>query len=116
MLTHSFKVKESEESQTSHEVTVKVPSFEDATEAQRKNLFDEGLASVTIKVQGTCRRRLGKGIRGEALKAEAQAAFDAIFNGTTRRATSIVMDAKAEKYTKAQIAQLEAAGVTVINQ
>lgn len=116
MIQHTFKVKESEESTTVHEVTVSVPTYEEATEAQRKNLYDEGLASVTIKAQGTCRRRLGKGVRGEALNAEAQEAFNAIINGQTRRASAVVVDAKALRLSWEQIAGLEKFGATVINK
>jgi hypothetical protein len=115
MRTHTFTVRKDEDS-PEHDVSVKVVTYAEATEAQRKNLFEEGMSSVTIKVQGTCRRRLAKGIRGEALNAEAQKAFDAVINGTKAAASVVVMDATANKFNAAQIAALEASGVVVINK
>lgn len=115
MKTHIFKVRMDEKS-AEHTVSVKVPTFAEATDAQKQQMWDEGISSVTIKVQGTCRRRLAKGVKGEPLNAEAQKAFDAVINGTRAAANVVVVDAKALKLSAAQITALEASGATVVNK
>lgn len=114
MIKHTFSVA-AEEGATSHPVAVNVPTFAEATQAQKLKMWDEAIRSVTIKVQGTLRRRLAKGIRGEALSKEAQAAFDAVMNGTRATAPSVVVDATALKLTRAQVDALTASGATVTN-
>lgn len=115
MIKHIFKVRQSEDS-PEHEVTVQRLTFAEATEKQREAMFEEGMSSATIKVQGTCRRRLAKGVRGEALNAEAQAAFKAIWDGTpASRVAVVVVDAAALKLTREQALALQASGATVAN-
>lgn len=80
-ISHKFTVKQSKNAATTHEITISVPAFSEATEKQRKTLYAEGIDSAVIKVQGGLRRALEKGVRGDALRARAQKHFDAILAG-----------------------------------
>jgi hypothetical protein len=124
---HTFKVAKSEGA-AQHDVAVKVPTFKEATEKQRENAWNEAIRSITIKVQGTLRRRLAKGIKpGEALNGEAQRAFDAILNGTALAPASTIVDAAEflagfdlkndamRKLARGQVDLLTARGATVVN-
>lgn len=115
MLKHSFTVAKDADS-PSVEVSVNVKSFEEADAAMRKRMWEEAMKSVTIKVQGTLRRRMGKGIKGAALVTEAQEAFDNVLNGVRSRTVSKpAVDATEAKLTRAQIDLLVASGVEVRN-
>lgn len=102
MLTHTFTVRR-DENAPEHEISVEIPSFAEASEAQREVMWNEGVTSVTIKVQATARRRLAKGKRGEALVADCQAAFDAILNGSSRARPVIVLK-RSDGFTDEQVA------------
>lgn len=98
------------------DLTVQVDTFKSATPEARERMFEEGLRSITIKVQGTLRRRMAKGVRGAALAAEAQKVWDATVAGLrAERAPAVIIDAKALKLSKEQVAAMRAAGATVIN-
>lgn len=115
-MKHTFKVALSEGS-TQHEVSIITPAYATASDAQRQVMWAEGMNSVTIKVQGTLRRRLNKGIKGEALQKEAQAAWDAILNNRPRTAiVKPVIDAEALGLSLEQCEALEAQGCEVINK
>lgn len=103
-----------------HTLTVEAVDFDKATPAQRQAMYAEGLRSVTIKAQGTLRRKMAKnnGPRTTAqLQAVAQQVWDATFSGIRADVpTATVVDAKALKLTPEQIAGLEASGAVVINK
>jgi hypothetical protein len=112
---YAFTVSKSEGA-TSHEVKVLLPDT--FTAAQTKNLVEEGLKSVRIKVQGTLRRRLSQNNPvkpGEPLNREAQAAFDAVLNGTRPEAAKQRFDCVAMKFTRAQVDLMVANGAEVYN-
>lgn len=88
-VTRKFNVSESDGA-TEHEVSIKTPDYASANLAQRNVMWNEGLKSITIKVQGTLRRRIKDGIRDAALAIEAQKAWDSILNGTPRDTTPTV--------------------------
>lgn len=114
MKTYTFKVRASAGSKV-YNITIKTPQYSEATDAQRKRMFAEGEDGVTIKVQGTLRRRIEKGINTEeALSAEAQTAWDAILNGQ-RMVTVPVIDAKGMYYSPEQVAAIESQGVKMVN-
>lgn len=117
MIKHTFKVAKAAGA-TQHDVSVNVPTFAEMTKTQRENLVAEGLRSVTIKAQGTLRRRLNDKNPtkpGAALNAEAQNAFDNVINGTKSAAPSIVLDATVMGFTREQIDALTSQGATVVN-
>jgi hypothetical protein len=114
MIAHTFNVS-NDGGDTTTEITVNIPTFDEMTVAQRQNLVAEGYKSVTIKAQGTLRRRQSKGIRGKALEAEAQAAFDAIINGTRTTAPKLIIDATEMMLTREQIDLMVSKGATVVN-
>lgn len=109
----SFKVSQSAGSE-SHNITVTMPAYEEASLQQRRKMYQEGIDGVTIKVQGSLRRRLAKGIKGAALQAEAQSAWDAILNGT-KQAVQPVFDAKGTTLTLEQVSLFETQGFKVVN-
>ncbi len=111
---HVFSVKQ-DENGAEHKVTATVKTFAEATESQRKTMWDEGMAAATVKVQGTLRRRLAKGVRGKALDAEATAAFKSIIE-SVRTTAAFVVDAKVANLTPEQVAFFEAQGAVVINK
>lgn len=111
---HKFSVKADKDS-TTHSVVASVTTFAEATDAQKRTMWEEGMAAATVKVQGTLRRRLEKGVRGEALNTEATRAFKSIIDNTVISAAPVV-DAKANGLNAAQCAALEAAGVVVLNK
>lgn len=114
MKAYTFKVRESAGSKV-YTVTIKTPQYSEATDQQRKRMFAEGEDGVTIKVQGTLRRRITKGVTSEAaLSAEAQTAWDAILNGQ-RLITVPVIDAKGMYYSPEQVAAIESQGVKMVN-
>ena len=111
---YSFSVSK-EEGATSHDVAIVLPDT--FTAAQTKNLVEEGLKSVRIKVQGTLRRALSKDKPvkpGVEMNALAQSAFDAVINGS-RVEVRPTVDATAMKLTREQIDLMTADGYTVIN-
>ncbi len=114
MKTYTFKVRQESGSKVFN-VTIKTPQYSEATDQQRKRMFAEGEDGVTIKVQGTLRRRIAKGVNTEAaLSAEAQTAWDAILNGQ-RLVTVPVIDAKGVYYSPEQVAAIESQGVKMVN-
>lgn len=116
MLKHTFKVSQ-KKGATAHEVTIEIPSYAEATEVQRERMWNEGIDSVVIKVQGTLRRRLAAGVRpGERLNAEAQTAFQNVLdNVRTVTVQKTRIDATALELTRKQIDALVAGGAEVYN-
>lgn len=108
MLVHEFTVAASEGA-TSHNVRVKLPTFGEASLVQRQNAWGEAVRAITVKVQGTLRRRLRKGVRGETLNVEAQRAFDAILNGIKSGGKPVqVVDANELPYLALDVEQVDA--------
>lgn len=114
-MKHTFTVRETDESTVKHEIEVTIPSFEEASEAQKAVMYDAAVSAVTVRVQNPLRTAIGKGLRGKDLNSEAQKRFDAAINGQRARSAATVVDAKALKLDAKQIAGLRAAGATVIN-
>ena len=81
--TIKFSVRKDENAQQ-HNVEVDFVTFDEATDAQRRKMWAEGIDGVTIKVQGTLRRALKKDgtLRGATLNARAQQAWTDVMNGT----------------------------------
>lgn len=117
-MRHTFKVALGKGA-TQHEIAVETPDFDKATDAQRRVLFAEGVDSVTIKVQGSLRRRLEKGVKGSALLHEAQQAWDAIINSRPRTYGPPPVDymavPEADRLSKGQVRALQDAGYTFVN-
>lgn len=115
MATHTFSVRANKDG-AEHRVTINYPSYDEATEAMRRSVWSDARANIVVKVQGPLRRRIAKGIRGERLEKEAQAATDAALAGIRRRAANVEpVDAKALGLNKAQVEALRANGVPVVN-
>lgn len=113
-MIHSFKVSASKGAEE-HNVKVTVPTWNEATEAQRRNAWDAAISSWTISVQSGLRKPVGdRGLRGDALNADAQRRFDAKVNGTRANGGTVV-DATALGLNREQIDALVAAGATVVN-
>jgi hypothetical protein len=112
-MRHTFEVRRDKEGEA-HEIAVNFPSYEEATEAQRKAVWHDARANITVKVQGTLRRRLEKGVRGDRLQKEAQSAVNAVLSGISRRAEAMApLDAKALKLSPDQIKGLREQGIPV---
>lgn len=119
----TFSVKASKNADDSHDVYVTLPTFEDATEAERQVAWDllTRSNSLRVQVQGALRNLLGKGVEGGTLMAAAQSIVDDVLAGRRVRAeasNASVIDASTFPggLDERQIAALEANNVIVINK
>lgn len=111
---HTFKVSE-KAGATEHEVTIRVPTFEDATEEQKRAGFEKGIRTLVIDTQRPLRVKISKGTKGEALNAAAQTAFNNALAGVRAASGGTILDATALKLTREQIDLMTAQGATVVN-
>lgn len=97
------------------EVTILLPSYDEATDRQRRAVYEDGLfgQGVTVPVQSLMRPRMLKGLSGQALAAFVKDAFDARLAARKLVETPTV-DATGMGLTPEQIAGLVAQGYRVI--
>ena len=115
---YTFKVRQAAGAPL-HSITIKIPaSAADLTAKQQATVYENAIDGIVIKVQGTLRRALGKGVRGESLNAVAQNAFDAILNAVARNLFQVqktIVDLRGKKgWTQEQIQLLRDTGAEVL--
>jgi hypothetical protein len=118
MWKHTFSTK-ANEGGVSHETTVMLPEWGEATEEQRQAIYNmlTVVSSPTVKVQSALRTAIKKGVRGKALNEAAQKGFNDLLAGrgvsiNTERAIVMPEEEKKElEYTEKQLAHLRSIGV-----
>jgi hypothetical protein len=118
---HAFSVRASEGA-TQHNVEVTIPSFEEATDQQRRTAWAKSIRTITIDVQGSLRSTLKKqpATKPATLNAEATRLFMGHLNQTTGRPV-FTLDLNVEPYASmddeqvaALVATFEAQGFEVV--
>lgn len=99
-----------------HSVTIEVPSWQDLTPEQQQTALRKAVSSWTIDIQRPLRKRAAKGMKGDALSAEAQKFFNLALDAKPIDGESKIMDAEALELTPKQSAHFEGQGYTVLNK